>query len=139
MRILMRNAQMQIVTLKTPFTLFSTFNENPYTIRTFDVHLLFDWRPPMEEKKATPYGKVGIRPFNAKKLMQSQFMSECIKPGRNKSHFPEHFFACVFAPQTRGNNFIEGPNSNLTIRSGFFFFHRGLPFRHYNLMTPQTY
>ena len=135
----MRNAQKQIVTLKAPVTLFPAFNENHYTKRTFDIHFLFDWRPPMEEKKATPYGKVGIRPFNAKKLTQSQLMSDRIKPGRNKSHFPECFFACVFAPQTQGNNFIEGPNSNLTIRSGFFFFHRGLLFRHYNHMTPQAY
>ena len=29
------------------------------------VHVLFGWRPPMEEKKATPNRKVGVRPFNA--------------------------------------------------------------------------
>ena len=32
-------------------------------------------------------------------------------------------------------NFIERPNSNLTIWSRFFFFHRGLPFWHYRFRT----
>ena len=47
---------------------------------------------------------------------------------RNKSH-PHIRFCGLWASENITRPcFIERPNSNLTIPSGFFFFHRGLPF-----------
>ena len=49
----------------------------------------------MEENKATPNRKVGIRPFNANDCAHVLFLSECLKLGRNKSHFLQRFHACT--------------------------------------------
>ena len=49
----------------------------------------------MEEKKATPNRKVGIRPFNANNCAQVLLLSECMKLGRKKSHSLQHFHACM--------------------------------------------
>ena len=40
----------------------------------------------MEEKKATPNRKVGIRPFNANNCVHVLLLSDCLKLGRKKSH-----------------------------------------------------
>ena len=82
----------------------------------------------MEEKKATRDCRVGIRPFNAHNVVQSTHIEMPAKLGRKKSHSPNHFLRGSMDQGLQSIDCIEGPNSNFTIRSGFFFFHRGLPF-----------
>ena len=53
----------------------------------------FEWRPPMEEIKATRNCRVGIRPFNAKNAVQSTPSWKAAKLGRKKSHSPQLCFA----------------------------------------------
>ena len=60
-------------------------------------------QPPMEEKKATPNRKVGIRPFNANNCARVLVLSECLKLGRKKSHSLQHFHACTPTAETAHN------------------------------------
>ena len=94
-------------------------------------------QPPMEEKKATPHRSVGILLFNARgrgmrdqwrshanSLCQVAFFSSDFRSLANKkmvTHLPN----------------IERPNADATMRSGFFFFHRGPWFHGSNFCTKE--
>ena len=86
----------------------------------------------MEEKKATPSSKVGIRPFNAANFVFPPLLKECLKLGKKKTTLRAHFIHACSCETMTVDTLIEQPNPNLTERSGFYFFHRGLPFCHYS-------
>ena len=79
----------------------------------------------MEEKKATPYRRVGIRLFNATTTRGWTCPAEHPKSGRKKSHSEQHRLSFYCELKLSIAHCIEQPNSNPTVRSGFFFFHRG--------------
>ena len=84
-------------------------------------------QPTMEEKKATPYGKVGIRPFNEVITAGLGCEHACKKVLRKVAFISSRVYAFTHKLRLHELLCIERPNSNLTIRSGFFFFHRGPP------------
>ena len=90
--------------------------------------MLMEGRPAVEEKKAT--GKI------VRLTIRHSMRIECLQiddirlpqTRRNKSHPHIRFCGLLVSENITRPCFIERPNSNLTIPSGFFFFHRGLPF-----------
>ena len=82
-------------------------------------------QPPKEEKKATPYHRVGIRPFNVGQVCDPLLVCQASKVGRKKSHLTLRIRMPPSSTSRTPTSCIEQPNSNATIRSGFFFFLRG--------------
>ena len=54
----------------------------------------------MEENKATPRRKVGIRPFNANNCVYVLLLSDSLKLGRKKNHSLQRFLAGMPAAKT---------------------------------------
>ena len=82
----------------------------------------FEWRPPMEEIKATRNCRVGIRPFNAKNAVQSTPSWKARQTWKKKK--ATHRSSVLHESMHQGPppaDGIEGPNANPTARSGFFF------------------
>ena len=75
----------------------------------------------MEEKKATPYRRVGIRLFNAMSNAQFQLAVKAQAVLLRVAFFSSTFWVFRRAGPSACRRCIEQPNSNPTIRSGFFF------------------
>ena len=90
--------------------------------------MLMEGRPAMEEIKATrKIVRLTIR--HSMRIVCLQ-IDDIRLPQirRNKSHPHIRFCGLLVSENITRPCFIERPNSNLTIPSGFFLFHRGLPF-----------
>ena len=89
---------------------------------------MFSARPAMEDKKATRLiVRLAIRRSMPVAWTQT-LNSRCLKTRRNKSHSPRRFRGLRRNENINSLCFIGQPNSNLLTLSGFFSFHRGLPF-----------
>ena len=94
---------------------------------TFRDMLLQPW-PAMEDKKATlKIVRLRIRHSMQVACLQTVSFS-ILERRRNKSHSQSRSRGLRATENITRLCFIERPNSNLLISSGFFFFHRGLPF-----------
>ena len=84
--------------------------------------------PAMEDEKATrKIVRLRIRHSMLAACLQTLDVS-ILERRRNKSHSHSKSRGLRASKNIRRPCFIERPNSNLLISSGFFFFHRGLPF-----------
>ena len=90
--------------------------------------MLMEGRPAVEEKKATrTIVRLTIR--HSMRVVWFQIYDIRLLETRiNKSHSPIRSSGLCASENITRPCFIERPNSNLTIPSGLFFFHRGLPF-----------
>ena len=79
----------------------------------------------MEDKKATPNGRVGIRLFNGRSRAQVHVEVDTNAAMLRAAFFSSTFWVFCRPASSPRRRCIERPNSNPTIRSGFFFFHRG--------------
>ena len=74
----------------------------------------------MEEKKATPNRKVGIRPFNANNCAQVLLLSECMKLGRKKKPLSATL-SCMYAYSTTHKQALALNGRIPTLRFGVAF------------------
>ena len=90
--------------------------------------MFMEGRPAVEEKKATR--KIVMLAIHHSMRIVCRQIDDIRLPQtrRNKSHPHIRFCSLRASENITRSCFIERPNSNLTIPSGFFFFHRGLPF-----------
>ena len=95
-------------------------------------------RPAMEERKAT----VVIVRLGIRHSMRVECLQTCdvrmLESRINKSHCHIRHCGLRASENIARPFFIEWPNSNLPIPSGFFFFHRGLPFSSVVIHTSYT-
>ena len=95
-------------------------------------------RPAMEEKKATVLiVRLGIRHSMRVECLQTSDL-RMLESRINKSHSHLRHYGLRASKNIARPFFIEWANSNLPIPSGFFFFHRGLPFSSVAIHTTYT-